>query len=166
MYYSYEDSVFRLYQEPVIWSRGSQITGDTIILRTKNKKAEKLDVFENSLLVQKLDPEVYNQVKSIRMAAFLTDGGMDSLQAKGYAECIYFIQDDDSAYTGVNESNADRMDIYFQSGGIDRVVFRSEVTGTVWPMREKNPASMRLTGFRWLDDQRPTSRMAILKIKN
>jgi lipopolysaccharide export system protein LptA len=166
MYYSYEDSVFRLYQEPVIWSRGSQITGDTIILRTKNKKAEKLDVFENSLLVQKLDPEVYNQVKSIRMAAFLTDGGMDSLQAKGYAECIYFIQDDDSAYTGVNESNADRMDIYFQFGGIDRVVFRSEVTGTVWPMREKNPASMRLTGFRWLDDQRPTSRMAILKIKN
>ena len=166
LYYSYEDSVFRLYQEPVIWSRGSQITGDTIILRTKNKKAEKLDVFENSLLVQRLDPEVFNQVKSIRMAGFLTDGAMDSLQAKGYAECIYFIQDDDSAYTGVNESSADRMDIYFQSGGIDRVVFRSEVTGTVWPMREKNPSSMRLVGFRWLEGQRPTSRMAILKIKD
>ncbi len=166
MYYSYEDSVFRLFQEPIIWSRGSQITGDTIILRTKNKKAEKLDVFENSMLVQRLDKEVYNQVKSIRMAAFLTNGSMDSLQARSYAECIYFIQDDDSAYTGINESSADRMDIYFQSGGLDRVVFRSEVTGTVWPMREKNPANMRLPGFRWLEGQRPVSRMSILRLKD
>jgi lipopolysaccharide export system protein LptA len=166
MYYSYEDSVFRLYQEPVVWSAGSQITGDTIVLHTKNKKAEKLDVFENSLLVQRLDPEVFNQVKSIRMAAFLTEGSMDSLQAKGYAECIYFIQDDDSAYVGVNESSADRLDIYFQQAALDRVVFRSEVTGTVWPLREKNPSNMRLTGFRWLEEQRPKSRFAIFHIKD
>ena len=158
LYYSYEDSVFRLYQEPVIWSRGSQITGDTIILRTKNKKADKLDVFENSLLVQRLDPEIFNQVKSIRMSAFLTAGSMDSLQARGYADCIYFIQDDDSAYTGINESKADRLDIYFQSGGLYRVVFRSEVTGTVWPMRAKNPANMRLPGFKWLEGQRQIGR--------
>ncbi len=166
MYYSYEDSVFRLYQEPVVWSAGSQITGDTILLHTKSKKAERLDVFENSMLVQRLAPEVYNQVKSIRMAAFLTAGNMDSLQAKGYAECIYFIQDDDSAFVGINESTADRLDIYFQDGGLDRVVFRSEVTGTVWPIREKNPAQMRLNGFTWLDGRRPPTRMAIFSLKN
>ncbi len=166
LYYSYEDSVFRLYQDPIVWSGDSQITGDTIILRTKNKKAEKLDVFENSMLVQRLDPEVYNQIKSIRMAAYLTDGSMDSLQARAYAECIYFIRDDDSAYVGINESTADRLDIYFEGGGLDRVVFRSEVSGTVWPLREKNPANMRLTGFRWLEGQRPNSRFAILRVKN
>lgn len=166
MFYSYADSVFRLFQDPIVWSGDSQITGDTIILRTKNKKAERLDVFENSLLVQRLDPEVYNQIKSIRMAAFLTDGGMDSLQARSYAECIYFIRDDDSAYVGVNESSADRLDIYFEGGGLERVVFRSEVSGTVWPLREKNPANMRLTGFRWLEGQRPNSRFAILRLKD
>lgn len=166
MYYSYEDSVFRLFQEPIVWSGGSQITGDTIVLRTKNKKAEKLDVFENSMLVQRLDPEVFNQLKSIRMAAFLKDGSMDSLQARGYAECIYFIQDDDSAYIGINESKADRMDNYFQGGGLGRVVFRSEVSGTVWPLREKNPSSMRLPGFRWLEEQRPSSRFAILRLRD
>ena len=165
LFYSYQDSAFRLYQQPLIWSRGSQITGDTVILRTKNKKAEKLDIFENSLLVQRLDPEVYNQIKSIRMAAYLTDGSMDSLQARGYAECIYFIQDDDSAYTGINESKADRIDIYFQQGELERVVFRSEVTGTVWPLREKNPTSMRLTGFQWLDSIRPKTRFEIIRIK-
>jgi hypothetical protein len=58
------------------------------------------------------------------------------------------------------------MDIYFESGGLDRVVFRSEVTGTVWPMREKNPANMRLPGFRWLEGQRPVSRMSILRLKD
>ncbi|MBM3432099.1 MAG: hypothetical protein FJX92_03725 [Bacteroidetes bacterium] len=166
LYYSYADSVFRLYQEPVVWSGDSQISGDTILLRTKNKKAEKMDVFENSMLVQRLDPEVYNQIKSIRMAAFLTAGSMDSLQARSYAECIYFIQDDDSAYIGINESSADRLDIYFQTGELSRVVFRSEVTGTVWPLREKNPATMRLPGFRWLEGQRPNSRFSILNLKD
>lgn len=166
MYYSYADSIFRLYKEPVVWSASSQISGDTIILKTKNKQADKLDVFENSLLVQRLAPEVYNQVTSIRMAAFLTAGSMDSLQAKGYAECIYFIQDDDSAYIGINESSADRLDIYFQKGDLDRVVFRSEVTGTVWPLREKNPANMRLNGFHWMEEVRPNSRFSILKIRN
>lgn len=166
LFYSYQDSAFRLYQDPVIWSRGSQITGDTVILRTKQKKAEKLDIFENSLLVQRLDPEVYNQIKSIRMSAFLTQGSMDSLQARGYAECVYFIQDDDLAYTGINESKSDRMDIYFQVGELDRVVFRSEVSGTVWPLREKNPTTLRLPGFRWLETQRPKSRFEIIRISD
>jgi lipopolysaccharide export system protein LptA len=103
LFYSFKDSAFRLYQNPVIWAKESQITGDTIYLFTKNKKADRMKVFENSLLVNRADPEVYNQVKSTRMDAYFKDGSIDSARCFGSAECIYFIQDDDSAYTGINE---------------------------------------------------------------
>ncbi len=71
MFYSFQDSVFRLFTNPVVWSKESQITGDTILLYTKNKKADHLRVFENSFLINKVEPEVYNQIKSTRMDGYL-----------------------------------------------------------------------------------------------
>lgn len=158
MFYSFKDSVFRLFQHPILWSKGSQITGDTVLLFTKNKKADRVKVFENSFLVNEADPGVYNQVRSIRMDGYFKDGSLDSVRAAGYAECIYFIQDEDSAYTGINESKCDVMDIYFIAKELDKIVFRSGVTGTIWPMKDKSPSEMRLEKFQWLDSRRPKTK--------
>lgn len=158
MFYSFKDSVFRLFQRPVVWAKESQITGDTIWLFTKNKKADKLEVFEHSFMINEVDPGVYNQVRSTRMDGYFKDGGIDSVRAAGFAECIYFIQDEDSAYTGINESKCDIMDIYFGEGTLQKVVFRSSVSGTIWPMKDKSPGEMKLEGFLWLDDRRPKTK--------
>ena len=85
MFYSFKDSTFRLYQDPILWAKEkTQITGDTILLFTKNKKAERMKVFENSFLVNKLDPEVYNQIKSTRMDGYFRDGNIDSVQGQWF----------------------------------------------------------------------------------
>lgn len=163
MFYSFKDSVFRLFQDPVIWAKESQITGDTIFVFTKNKKADHVKVFENSFLVNKMDPEVYNQVKSTRMDGYFKDGNIDSVRANGFAESIYYIQDDDSAYTGINESKSDIIDIYFGEQELKKIVFRSSVTGTIWPIRQKSPSEMRLPNFRWLDDRRPKTKYELFE---
>ena len=158
LFYSFKDSVFRFYQGPIIWAKESQITGDTVLVFTKNKKADRMKVFENSFLVNRMDVEVYNQIKSTRMDAYFKDGAIDSVRADGFAECIYYIQDDDSAYTGINESKADLIDIYFAKEGLKKVVFRSAVSGTIWSIRQKSPSEMKLPNFRWLDDRRPKTK--------
>lgn len=163
LFYSFQDSVFRLYQEPVLWSKESQITGDTVLVFTKNKKADQVKVFENSFMVNRLDPEVYNQVKSTRMDGYFTKGVLDSVRAAGLAECIYYIQDEDSAYTGINESACDVIDIYFENEELQKVVFRSQVTGTLWPIRQKDPKEMRLGNFQWLDDRRPKTKYELFE---
>jgi lipopolysaccharide export system protein LptA len=161
MFYSFKDSVFRLYQGPILWAKESQITGDTVLLFTKNKKADRVKVFENSFLVNRVESGIYNQVKSSRMDGYFKDGAIDSVRAAGFAECIYYIQDEDSAYTGINESKCDIMDIYFAKDGLEKVVFRSAVTGTIWPMKDKSPDEMRLPNFRWLDDRRPKTKFEL-----
>lgn len=158
LFYSFKDSTFRLFQDPVIWSKDNQITGDTVLIFTKNKKAERLKVFDNSFLVSRTDPGIYNQVKSSRMDGYFNDGSIDSVRAAGFAECIYYIQDEDSAYTGINESKSDILDIYFGNQELQKVVFRSSVTGTIWPMNQKNPDEMRLPNFRWLERRRPKTK--------
>ena len=158
MFYSLKDSTFRLFFDPVVWSKENQITGDTIYLQTKNKKPERLKVINNSMMVNKLDPEVFNQVRSNRMDGYFIDGNIDSVRAKGEAQCIYFIQDSDSAYSSINQSQSDLMDIYFRDKELSKIVFRSQVSGTIWPIRQKNPTEMRLPSFRWLDSRRPKSK--------
>jgi hypothetical protein len=163
MFYSFKDSVFQLFQQPILWANNSQITGDTILLFTKNKKAERVKVIENSFLVNRLDPEVYNQVKSSRMDGFFKEGEIDSVRAVGFAECIYYLKDEDSAYSGINESKCDVLDIYFQQKEINKVVFRSSVTGTVWPIKHKSPEEMRLPGFQWLENKRPKTKCELFE---
>ena len=163
LFYSFKDSTFQLYQNPVVWSNGSQITGDTIHLFTKNKKAERIKVFENSFLVNAMDSGIYNQIKSSRMDGFFKDGVIDSVRAKGYAECIYFLQDEDSAYSGINETSSDIMDAYFQQNELSKVVFRSAVKGTLWPIRQKSPSEMRLKNFQWLEEKRPKTKYELFE---
>ena len=163
MFYSFKDSVFRLYDEPVVWANESQITGDTILLFTKNKQADRMQVFKNSFVANLVKPEIYNQVKSTRMDAYFIDGSIDSVRARGSAECIYYIQDEDSAFTGINQSTSELMDIYFKEKELQRVVFRTAVKGTIWPMRQKTPQEMRLSNFKWRDAERPKTKYELFE---
>jgi lipopolysaccharide export system protein LptA len=163
MFYSFKDSVFRLYDNPVVWSKESQITGDTILLFTKNKKADKMEVFKNSFMASIVKPEIFNQVQSTRMDAYFIDGNIDSVRARGSAQCIYYIQDEDSAFTGINQSNAELMDVYFREKELQRVVFRTAVKGTIWPMKQKSPSEMRLSNFKWRDGERPKTRYELFE---
>lgn len=163
LFYSFKDSIFRLYKDPVVWANNSQITGDTILLFTKNKKADKVEAFENSFLVNRVENDVYNQIKSARMDGWFIDGNIDSVRAKSFAECIYYIQDEDSAYTGINQSQCDIIDIYFEEKQLDKVVFRSQVTGTLWPINQKSPGEMQLPNFRWLEERRPKTKFEMFE---
>ncbi|MFM8806943.1 MAG: OstA-like protein [Sphingomonadales bacterium] len=163
LFYSYKDSTYRLYTEPVIWSTGSQITGDTVLLFTKNKKPDRLKVFENSMLVQQQEPGLYNQIASIRMDGFFSKGELDSVRAFGEAKTIYYVQDEDSAYTGINESKSDIIDIYLLKKELDKIVLRNDVSGTIWPIGQKDPLQMRLPNFRWLENRRPKSKAELIE---
>jgi lipopolysaccharide export system protein LptA len=158
LFYSSEDSAFRLFKSPAVWSRESQITGDTIYLFTQQKKAKRLYVFENALSIQKVAPDYYNQVKGRTINAYFINGDIEHVRAKGNSESIYYGQDDSSKFIGVNRATADVIDMYFANREAQRVVFRSNLTGTSYPMRQMNPGDMQLRGFKWLDDRRPKTK--------
>ena len=152
-----------MYYDPVGWSKKSQITGDTIYLYTKNKKASRIQAFENSFMVNEVEPGVYNQIKSTRMDGYFKDGSLDSVRSKGLAESIYFIQDEDSAYTGSNQTKSDAIDIYFQKGELSKVVFRSDLKGTLFPITQKKPGELHLPNFKWLINRRPKTKYELFE---
>lgn len=163
LFYSFKDSVFQLFQNPVVWSRKTQVTGDTIFLYTKNKKPAFIKVRERSFMITEVQPEVYNQIKSTRMDGYFKDGALDSVRARGAAESVYFIQDKDSAFSSVNKTSSDLIDIYFDSGELRKVVLRSSVKGTLTPVKHAEPTKMRLEDFQWLDRRRPKTKYELFE---
>ncbi|AHF18032.1 OstA-like protein [Niabella soli] len=163
LFYSFKDSTFRLYQRPVIWGKNSQITGDTILLHTKNKQMDRLEAFKNGLMINHVEGQAYNQIKGSRIDGYFTNGSMDSMRAKGSVESLYFVQDDDSAFVGINEVTADILDAYFAEKKLKKIVFRSEANATFWPIRSKSPEETRLKGFTWREAERPKTKYDLMQ---
>ena len=97
------------------------------------------------------------------MDGYFKEGQLDSVRARGAAESIYFLQNKDSAFTGVNQTKSDIIDIYFDSGELFKVVLRRSVQGTLYPIKHKEPSSMRLPDFRWLDARRPKTKYELFE---
>jgi lipopolysaccharide export system protein LptA len=158
LFYSSEDSAFRLFRDPVVWSQQSQVSGDTIYLYTLNKQPKRVYVFENAISIQQVGKEYFNQVKGRTINGYFINGELDNVRAKGNSESIYYAQDDSSKFIGANQATSDIIDMYYAKNAAQKVVFRSNLVGTSFPMRQVNPVDMRLRSFRWMDDRRPKTK--------
>lgn len=161
LFYSAVDSVFRLYYQPVVWNNENQVTGDTIYLYTKNKKADRAEVFENGFMVNRVQKQFYNQIRGNRLTAYFTKGEIDSLFSKGSGEIIFYIQDEDSAFVGVDKSEADVIVAFFAKREIYKIKWVNRYDAVTTPMRDVDHGSMRLRGFSWQEARRPKSKFEL-----
>ncbi len=155
LYYSSLDSTFKMFKDPVVWSNENQMLGDTIYLYTKNKKPDHLYVFENSFAISRTKENFFNQIKGNRINGNFINGEIDFMRAKGNAESVYFLQDSDSAYIGMNYARADAISMYFGKEGLKRVSWVNGVEGTTFPMNQIPEEKKLLRNFKWLDERRP-----------
>jgi lipopolysaccharide export system protein LptA len=164
VYYSGLDSIFRLFTNPVAWAGGYQVTGDTMFLYTKNKKPDRLFVFENTLVVGKTFTNMYNQIKGNTLNGYFKDGVIDYMRSKGSAEAVYYIKDDSMALVGVNRVNrADVIDMIFLNKELNKVVLRQDADGIMYPIKKANLDEMKLRGFRWLEAKRPKTKFELFE---
>lgn len=164
MFYSEADSVFRLFYDPVIWNGTSQVTGDTIFLFTKNKKVERVYVFENGIMINKINTEFYNQVAGKTINGYFKNGDIDYMRVKGSpAESIYYVQDKDSNFTGMNRADGSVIDMYFIKQQLDKVKFVNDVHGKLYPIRQIPEDQKYLKKFNWLDKRRPKNKLELFE---
>ncbi len=164
LFYSAEDSVFRLMNDPLVFSHQSQISGDTIFLFTKNRKAERLYVFDNGMLINKANDKMYNQIGGRTLNGYFIDGNLDHMRVKGQpAESIYYPQDKDSAYTGMNRAKGDVIEVFFVNREVNKVKFLNDVDGTMYPLNQIPEDSKFLKNFIWRDERRPRNKLELFE---
>lgn len=155
-----KDSLMLMMKSPVLWSRRSQITGDTIIAYIDSGKVQKVVVPNEALIVSRSGPEkanLFNQVQGKTLVAYLVNEELDHATVKPDAESIYYPTDESGAYIGVSQSKSERMKIFFSKGDIDKLLLEQEIKQTLSPLQKIDIPTMRLSRFQWLEELRPTS---------
>ncbi len=164
LYYGTEDSTFQLFGEPIVWNGESQVTGDTMYMYTENQKPKRLYVFYNGMIVNQPAKGLYNQIAGRTINGYFKDGNIDFVRVKGSpAESIYYPQDDDSAFVGMNRSTGDEIDIYFVNKELNKVKFVRAVEGVMYPIRKIPADKKQLKGFKWQDARRPKNKLELFE---
>ncbi len=164
LHYSTVDSTFKLFGEPVVWNDKSQITGDTLYMFTQNQKPKRLYVFNNGMIINKTKEGMFNQIAGRTINGYFADGSIDYARVKGSpAESIFYPQDDDSAYIGMNRSSGDVIDIYFVKKELNKIKFINDVDGILYPIRQIPSDKKELKGFKWLDKRRPKNKLELFE---
>lgn len=164
--YTQSDSTMRMIYSPVVWSRKSQITGDTILLRLDSSKLRNIYVPNNATIISQSGPDkahMYDQVQGKTLFGAFENNELNNIIVKPNAECIYYSKDDYGAYLGVNQAQSERMRIIFADRAISRIVFEQDVHQSLTPLDKADIPSLHLSRFKWLIDKRPKSKEELFK---
>ncbi len=160
------DSIVRLLYDPVAWSRGSQITGDTILMQLDSNSIRSMYVPDNSFIASRSGPEkaaIFDQIQGKTLTAFFTGNTISKMLVNPDAESIYYSKDDDGAYVGVNQASSALMRIYFNNQNISKIKFETDVHQKVTPMDKADLPHARLNRFKWRYDERPKSKEELFR---
>lgn len=153
--YNTTDSLFIFHKNPIIWSDTSQFYADTVSMRLKNKKIDKIYLYNNAFIINSPDEIFFNQIKGRNITAFFKDEELRRMKVVGNAESIYYAQDEDKAYIGMNKTDASEMMVYFGNNEVERIKFISNPTALLTPMLQIQPTAMKMEGFIWEEKRRP-----------
>jgi len=159
--YTQSDSNIRMMYSPIVWSRASQITGDTIILHMDSSKLKRIFVPNNATVISQSGPakaKMFDQVQGKTLTGHFTNNEITDMLVKPNAEAIYYSKDDHGAYLGVNEAQSERLRILFGNQQISRILFEQDVHQKLTPLEQADIPNLKLSRFKWLIDQRPKSR--------
>jgi lipopolysaccharide export system protein LptA len=154
--FSLRDSVIRLYFDPIIWTDSSQLTANQINIAVVDNDLREVHLLENSLIIMPHDSVHYDQIKGQKIVGYLENRQLHRANVDRRAEVIYYLIEDDDV-TSMNSSQCRNIEIYFDSGEIDQVIFIDTPVGKVTPIEDLNPNAMYFRNFGWYDYLRPKS---------
>ena len=150
--YSLQDSVIRMFTDPVLWADTNQITADTIRIYTRNNQISRFRFIDKAFMSSREDTGKYNQVKGSEMTGYMKDNQITRLYVDGNSETVYFTKNDNKIVR-VNKSVSSKLLIRCQNNQLSQITMIKKPTGTLYPIKEIEET--KLKGFRWLEDIRP-----------
>ena len=163
--YNPTDSLISMFKNPVAWTDTSQFSADTLILTNGKTGIKEINLSGNSIIINELDSIFYNQIQGRTIDAFFIEKNLNQMTAKGNAEVVYYIKDEENAYVGVDKTSCGLMNIYFGNNEVEKIVFYVKPKTQVIPMLKAEHLKIRLSGFRWNEEAKPKFPKDVLNVR-
>lgn len=156
--FTQQDSIIRMYYDPVVWSDSTQITANFIEMHTSNNNISKFYLEEAAFMTSMEDSTRFNQIKGQDMIGHFRDNKLYEVEVNGNGQTIYYTKDRDKT-VGVNKAVGSNLLIHFKNNEVTRVTLIKEPEGTLYPL--ENLEETKLSGFQWLLNLRPQTKYDI-----
>ena len=165
MYYDDKDSLFVLFQNPIMWSDSMQFTGDTISIKLADAGVEKVYLNGQAMINELIEGDHYNQIKAKFIEAWIDSSSISFMEMRQNAESNYYIMDDAEAFIGLNHTLCNLMNFYFEDGEMSDIKFFEQPTSVLTPMQQLTRDQLFLKEFSWELDLKPNTLEDLLKAK-
>ena len=152
--YSFQDSVIRLYKQPVLWSEENQLTSDSVAIFTKNRQADRMELYNSAFIVSQVDSLRFNQIKGRSLIGYFKDNELYRIEINGNGESIYYLVDGEEI-VGINKAKCSRIEILIEEGRIKEIFEYQNPEGVIDPPSQSPQSNGFLEGYTWLDEIRP-----------
>ena len=158
MAYFLADSIIHFYQDPILWTGSNQMKADSINLVIENNTINRMNLTQNSFVIQRDTLRNFNQIKGRRMIAHFGENKIRTINVYGNGESIFHALENDSIMVGMNNILCSNMLITFDENTVDDISFYTNPEASFIPPHEINDETRHLKGFAWLGEKRPTKR--------
>lgn len=168
LFYSSSDSIIRSFVKPMYWTQGAQLSGDTINLQLKNKKADYMDVFPKGFVVyiEKQDSVHFNQIGGKRIEAWFKDNKISRIFVTGNGETVYFNRKEKTnTVTEMGRSISSTINFNFKNGELANMTFAKKVDQYMNPIKDVKEEDKLLKNFIWKPKDRPASKEDVIHPK-
>ena len=156
---SSQDSVVRMYIDPVLWNGSNQLAATEMQLFTRNQQLERAEFLENPIMVGEVDGHYFNQVTGKKMIAFFRDNELYRDDVEGNVQTIYFRTVDEQSKEVIEMTYLESASasFYLEDQQLVGITYRNEVPFTLYPIGLL-PATQptELPNFKWVPERRPS----------
>jgi lipopolysaccharide export system protein LptA len=164
IYFNSRDSIFKLYYNPILWMDSTQMKADSIYIFMKDKKAERVELYQNAIIISQNDTGVYNQIGGKKITGWLKNDKINHVLVEENAECVYFLKNDSNQYIGGNLAKSAIINITFNdSSEIQRIKLEISPEAKFTPIQKIDFQSYRLDNFNWYFSYKPKSKWDVIR---
>jgi lipopolysaccharide export system protein LptA len=168
IYTDQQTGITKMFTNPVLWSEGNQITGDTIHL-ISNAETEKLDslkVLNNAFIISKdsVSKNDFNQIKGRNMFGKFQDNKLNLLLVKGNAESVFYNRNEETDSTEtITKEISSNIEFTLEEGQVNTIKYLKTSEGKTYPPSMFTEDARKLDGFIWRAFEQPKTKEDIFK---
>lgn len=158
MIYSAYDSTLTLYHLPVMWHEENQLSGKKILVYFNRNRVDKINIPENSFIIQKKDSIHFSQIKGKLLWAYFKEDTLKKIDISGNAQAVYYLENEKKKLQGANLIESSRLCVLSVKGKPDRITFLKKPVAKIIPMKDVKSKEIEMKGFSWDEYKRPKSK--------
>ncbi len=161
--YSSIDSTFRLFNEPALWSKKNQLTGDTILIEMRQNALDTIKMIGNAFIISQDTLDQYNQSRGKVMKGKFANNELKNMHSYGNGQTAYYAREEDGSEVGLSRTDCSNILIRFKDNEVKKIAFLVKPDSKLYPPDKIPKEETTLKGFQKRYHQRPENRKSLFE---